>query len=189
NLPAVAEIAESAPSATATATATADKRPAPSDRALKLQRQKVARLLAENKLDEEQIEIDLNDHDLGRDDMSGGLEFMQGMSPEEMSESFSDFLDGYRSLQSGIKERKRMRRVSVREARRILTDEEAHKLMDVESILENAVKRTEQTGVVFIDEIDKITGNAIDTGPDVSDEGVQRELLPIDEGPQENTRY
>ncbi len=188
SVPAVAENT-SPTTVTVSAEARGETRPALSDRALKLQRQKVARLLAENKLDQEQIEIDLSDHSLDADDMSGVLEFMPGMSPEEMSESFSDFLDGYRSLQSGMRDHKRMRRLSVREARRILTDEEAHKLMDVESILENAVKRTEQTGVVFIDEIDKITGHAIDTGPDVSGEGVQRDLLPIVEGSTVHTRY
>lgn len=182
----VPAVAESAPTGTVIV---AEARPALSDKTLKLQRKKVARLLAENKLDEEQIEIDLNDRDMGPDDMSGVLEFMPGMSPEEMSESFSDFLDGYRSLHNGMRDHKRMKRVSVREARRILTDEEAHKLMDVEAILENAVKRTEQTGVVFIDEIDKITGHSIDTGPDVSGEGVQRDLLPIVEGSTVHTRY
>jgi ATP-dependent HslUV protease ATP-binding subunit HslU len=158
-----------------------------------MQRRKVAKLLAENKLDEEQIEIDMNDSlGLDSDDLSGVLEFAPGMSPEEMSDSFNEFLDGYRSMQSslgGLSSRKRMRRVSVREARRILTEEEAHKMLDMDSIVESAVRRAEQTGVVFIDEIDKIAGPAIDTGPDVSGGGVQRDLLPIVEGSTVQTRY
>jgi ATP-dependent HslUV protease ATP-binding subunit HslU len=157
---------------------------------LKTQRRKVARLLAEHKLDEEQIEIDVND--LGLDDELGGvLEFSPGMSPEEMSESFSDFLDGYRSMQSSLNglSRKRVRRMSVREARRFLVEEEAHKLVDMDSIVESAMRRAEQNGVVFIDEIDKITGSSIDTGPDVSGEGVQRDMLPIVEGSTVQTRY
>ncbi|HEX8598363.1 MAG TPA: ATP-dependent protease ATPase subunit HslU [Chloroflexia bacterium] len=160
------------------------------ERALKTQRRKVARMLAEHKLDEEQIEIDVNDLGL-EDDLGGVLEFSPGMSPEEMSESFSDFLDGYRSMQSSLNglSRKRVRRMSVREARRFLTEEEAHKLVDMDAIVEGAMRRAEQNGVVFIDEIDKITGSAIDTGPDVSGEGVQRDMLPIVEGSTVQTRY
>src|SRR5439155_12581498 len=116
------------------------------------QRRKMARLLAEHKLDEEQIEIDLFDLGLDTDDMGGVLEFAPGMSPEEMSESFAEFLDGYRTVQSSLggSSRKRVRRVSVREAKRLLTDEEAHKLLDMDTIVEDAVRRTEESGVVFL---------------------------------------
>ncbi|MEO8286666.1 MAG: ATP-dependent protease ATPase subunit HslU [Chloroflexota bacterium] len=187
----VAAGVELSPSATTTSIAV--EVPQISERALKMQRAKMARLLAENKLDEEQIEIDLNDSlNLDSDDLSGVLEFAPGMSPEEMSDSFNEFLDGYRTMQSslgGLSSRKRMRRVSVREAKRILTEEEAHKMLDMDSIVESAVRRAEQTGVVFIDEIDKIAGPAIDTGPDVSGGGVQRDLLPIVEGSTVQTRY
>jgi ATP-dependent HslUV protease ATP-binding subunit HslU len=166
-----------------------EARPALSARALKQQRTKMARLLAEHKLDEEQIEIDLGGMDSIADDLGGVMEFEPGMSLEEMSDQFNEFLDGYRSVQNDVRRFKRMKRVSVREARRILTDEEAHKLIDVDTIIDNAVRRTEQTGVVFIDEIDKITGHAVDTGPDVSGVGVQRDLLPIVEGSTVHTRY
>ena len=174
---------------TTTTVAVEAPRPQLSERSLKLQRRKVEKLLVANKLDEEQIEIDLDGMDLGPDDVSGILEFMPGASPDEMSEQFSDFLDNYRNLQDGLRGRKRMRRVSVREARRILLEEESHKLLDIEQIVENTVRRTEQTGVVFIDEIDKITAQPNDTGPDVSGEGVQRDLLPIVEGSVVHTRY
>jgi ATP-dependent HslUV protease ATP-binding subunit HslU len=165
--------------------------PTISERALKMQKRKVARLLAEHKLDEEQIEIDAGEVEFG-DDLSGVLEFTPGMSPEEMSESFNEFLDGYRSIQSDIRSftaHKRMRRVSVSEAQRILTDEEASKLLDMDAIVENAMKRAEQTGVIFIDELDKLAGPASETGPDVSGGGVQRDLLPIVEGSTVQTRY
>ena len=165
--------------------------PTISERALKMQKRKVARLLAEHKLDEEQIEIDAGDVEFG-DDLSGVLEFTPGMSPEEMSESFNEFLDGYRSIQSDIRTftaHKRMRRVSVSEAQRILADEEASKLLDMDTIVENAMKRAEQTGVIFIDELDKLAGPASETGPDVSGAGVQRDLLPIVEGSTVQTRY
>jgi ATP-dependent HslUV protease ATP-binding subunit HslU len=181
-------VAESAPAGTG-----AGERPQMSARALKQHRTRLSRLLAEHKLDEEQIEIDLDEGLQLGDDLGGVLEFTPGMSVEEMSENFQDFLDGYRSLQSDLSKfsagRRRMRRVSVREAHRILTEEEAHKLLDVDSIIENAVRRAEGSGVVFIDEIDKIVGSRMDTGPDVSGEGVQRDLLPIVEGTVVNTRY
>lgn len=182
---------EGAQTATATVAADSESRPKVSERALKLQRSKLTRLLAEHKLDEEQIDIDWGDDPNLGDDLGGVLEFTPGMSPEEMTDSFTEFMDGYRSLQSSLSSfgRKRVRRVSVREAKRILTEEEAHKLLDMDTIVDNAVRRAEHTGVVFIDEIDKIAGPAIDTGPDVSGEGVQRDLLPIVEGTTVHTRY
>ena len=163
-----------------------------SERAMKLRRRKVERMLAENKLDEEQIEIDMGDSLFDGDDLGGVLEFPPGMSTDEMSEQFSEFLDGYKSMQtslSGMSSRRRMRRVSVREARRIITEEEAHKMVDMETIVESAIRRAEQTGVVFIDELDKLAGPVMETGPDVSGAGVQRDLLPIVEGSAVQTRY
>jgi ATP-dependent HslUV protease ATP-binding subunit HslU len=162
--------------------------PAVSERALKVRRRRVERLLAENKLDEEQIEIDIQDGGLGMDDLGGVLEFVPGMSPDEMADSFNEFLDSYRSIQDTLG-RKRVKRVSVREARRLLTDEESHKLLDLDSVVEDAIRRAEQSGVVFVDEIDKIAGPASETGPDVSGQGVQRDLLPIVEGSTVHTRY
>ncbi len=85
--------------------------------------------------------------------------------------------------------RTRMRHVKVREARKILTDQEAAKLIDNDAVQEEAVQRTEQNGIVFIDEIDKIAGNKAGNGPDVSREGVQRDILPIVEGCTVNTKY
>ena len=85
--------------------------------------------------------------------------------------------------------RTRMRHVKVREARKILTDQEAAKLIDSDAVQEEAVQRTEQNGIVFIDEIDKIAGSNGSHGPDVSREGVQRDILPIVEGCTVNTKY
>jgi ATP-dependent HslUV protease ATP-binding subunit HslU len=79
--------------------------------------------------------------------------------------------------------------VSVREARRILTQQEASRLVDMDSVVEAAIRRAEETGVVFIDEIDKTINQGSDYGPDVSGEGVQRDLLPIVEGSVVMTRY
>ena len=83
----------------------------------------------------------------------------------------------------------RSRRVSVAEARRILTDQEADRLIDFDSVVDEAIRRVEQGGIVFLDEIDKIAAPGGDNGPAVSDEGVQRDLLPIVEGTVVSTRY
>ena len=84
----------------------------------------------------------------------------------------------------------KMRRVKVREAREILLNEEADKLIDEDAVKEEAVRRTEQSGIVFLDEIDKIAGRGGGGGgPDVSREGVQRDILPIVEGSTVNTKY
>jgi ATP-dependent HslUV protease ATP-binding subunit HslU len=85
--------------------------------------------------------------------------------------------------------RTKMRRVKVKEAKRLLTQQEADKLIDEDAVKEEAVRRAEQDGIVFIDEIDKIAGRSSQGGPDVSREGVQRDILPIVEGSTVNTRY
>jgi len=84
---------------------------------------------------------------------------------------------------------KRRRRVSVREARRILTREEANKLLDYGQVVDNALREVEEDGVVFIDEMDKLIGPRVEVGRDVSGEGVQRDLLPLVEGTTVMTRY
>ena len=83
----------------------------------------------------------------------------------------------------------RLRRMKVKEARRILESEECDKLIDQDSVHEEAIMRAEQHGIVFIDEIDKIAGHRAGSGPDVSREGVQRDILPIVEGSTVNTKY
>ena len=85
--------------------------------------------------------------------------------------------------------RTRIRHVKVREARKIITDQEASRLIDNDTVQEEAISRTEQNGIVFIDEIDKIAGSNGGHGPDVSREGVQRDILPIVEGCTVNTKY
>lgn len=83
----------------------------------------------------------------------------------------------------------KLRRVKVKEARKILEQEEADKLIDQDAVHEEAIRRAEQDGIVFIDEIDKIAGRRGGSGPDVSREGVQRDILPIVEGSTVNTKY
>ncbi|MHC1786265.1 MAG: ATP-dependent protease ATPase subunit HslU [Christensenellales bacterium] len=93
-------------------------------------------------------------------------------------------------MMGGIMPKKtKLRHVKVREARKILTQEEAQKLIDEDAVKEEAIRRAEQDGIVFIDEIDKIAGRSSGQGPDVSREGVQRDILPIVEGSTVNTKH
>jgi len=89
----------------------------------------------------------------------------------------------------GMQGQRKVRKLSVAEARELLTDEEAGKLVDMDKVVTEARQRTEQSGIVFLDEIDKISGRERAHGPDVSREGVQRDLLPIIEGSTVNTKY
>lgn len=85
--------------------------------------------------------------------------------------------------------RTKKRRVPIREARKILEQEEANKLIDMDEVIQIALDKAEQEGIIFIDEIDKIAGKNMSSGPDVSREGVQRDILPIIEGSTVNTKY
>ncbi|GAN34473.1 MAG: ATP-dependent protease ATPase subunit HslU [Candidatus Brocadia sp. AMX2] len=102
---------------------------------------------------------------------------------EEMGMDFQNMLEKM------IPPRTQIRKVPVAEAKRILTQEEAEKLIDREKVIQEAIRRTEQFGIIFVDEIDKIAGRESAHGPDVSREGVQRDLLPIVDGTTVNTRY
>jgi ATP-dependent HslUV protease ATP-binding subunit HslU len=144
----------------------------------RLSRKALAEQLARNELDEQMIEIELEQEE----NLSAMFEFVSDMS-DDPSDGFQELLS---AMPSG---RKRLRRVSVKDARRLLTQEEANKLIDPDSVVEQATQRVEQTGIVFLDEIDKIVGSKVDTGPDVSGEGVQRDLLPVIEGTTAMTRY
>ncbi|HEY8600557.1 MAG TPA: ATP-dependent protease ATPase subunit HslU [Thermomicrobiales bacterium] len=95
---------------------------------------------------------------------------------------------GHRSLPPLGPER-RVRRLPVADARRVLTEEEADRLIDWDGVLDEAIRRVEDGGIVFLDEVDKIVGDGGESGPNVSDEGVQRDLLPIVEGATVTTRY
>jgi ATP-dependent HslUV protease ATP-binding subunit HslU len=92
-------------------------------------------------------------------------------------------------ISSSLPKSKRTKKVKVREAREILLESEATKLIDQEEVIRIAKERVEDSGIVFLDEIDKVVGNNGGSGPDVSREGVQRDLLPIIEGSNVNTKY
>src|SRR6202035_4334723 len=111
------------------------------------------------------------------------FEIIAGSSVEEVDINLKDMLPGL--FQSKTKRR----RVKVPEALEYLTQEEEQKLIDMDSVAKTAVERVEQAGIIFIDEIDKIAGREGGHGPDVSREGVQRDILPIVEGTTVNTKY
>ncbi|GIW08608.1 MAG: ATP-dependent protease ATPase subunit HslU [Dehalococcoidia bacterium] len=167
-------------------TPAAPPRPRPITRAdkarLHRERDRLRSMLQSKQLEDQIIEIEVGGE---VDRFESMLEF-GGANPEEMSDAYSDFLESYHGVGGS---RRRSRRVSVKEARRILTREEATKLIDMENVIETAVQRAESSGVVFIDELDKVAGPRHEIGSDVSGEGVQRDLLPIVEGTTVTTRY
>ncbi|TAK37145.1 MAG: ATP-dependent protease ATPase subunit HslU [Chloroflexota bacterium] len=148
----------------------------------KRDRERVTTLLNDRKLEDHLIEIEVSN---SLDSFDPVVEFSAGMSADEMTDTFNEFIDSYQSFST----RRRYRKVSVKEARRILTREEANKLIDFDQVVETAIQRMEESGMVFIDELDKICGAAVETGADVSGEGVQRDLLPLVEGCTVLTRY
>jgi ATP-dependent HslUV protease ATP-binding subunit HslU len=152
---------------------------APARRRRQQVRASVAERLARHELDEQIIEIELEPEE----SYSSVFELVSGASGDDVGENFESFLS---SMQNG---RRRSRRVSVKEARRLLTQEEANKLIDVDQVVEQATQRVEQSGIIFLDELDKVVGSKVDVGPDVSGEGVQRDLLPIVEGSTVMTRF
>ena len=126
------------------------------------------------------VEIEI-EHEPQYDD---GNEYDDGPPPDELSSAFEEMLGRY------MPRRTLRRRVSVREARRILTQQESERLVDFDAVIDEAIHRVEEAGVVFIDEIDKtISRDRENGGGTVSSEGVQRDLLPIVEGSVVMTRY
>jgi ATP-dependent HslUV protease ATP-binding subunit HslU len=137
-------------------------------------------LVRSGKLDDESVEIEVTDSPNPLVSIFG-----TGHAMEDMELQLKDML----SQIPGMRGKKQKRKVKVRDARRILEDEEAQKLIDMDAVRRDAVERTEQSGIVFLDEIDKIVGPRASQGPDVSREGVQRDLLPIVEGSTVNTKH
>jgi ATP-dependent HslUV protease ATP-binding subunit HslU len=141
-------------------------------------REKLGLWLDEGRLEEREVEIDVKEQGFP------SFEIFTNQGVEEMGVNIKDMLPG---MFGGRSKRKKMR---VREAREILLAEEAEKLVDQSNVAREAIERIEQSGIVFLDEIDKIAGRqSASQGPDVSREGVQRDLLPIVEGTTVNTKY
>ena len=140
-------------------------------------RERLREQLRAGRLDQKTVEIEV------RDRSGGSFELVQGSSVEEIGVNLRDMLPG---MFSG---RTRQRRLPVSEAFEHLTAEEAQKLIDMDGVARSAIDRVEQAGIIFIDEIDKIAGREGSQGPDISREGVQRDILPIVEGTTVNTKH
>ncbi len=140
-------------------------------------RERLRDQLREGRLDQRALEIEV------RDASFPSFEIVSGSNVEEVGINVKEMLPGF------FQGRTKKRRLQVPEALEQLTLEELQKLVDMESVSRTAVDRVEQAGIIFIDEIDKIAGREGAQGPDVSREGVQRDILPIVEGTTVNTKY
>jgi ATP-dependent HslUV protease ATP-binding subunit HslU len=144
---------------------------------VKTTRDKLRRMMRDGKMDERYVELEITNRNSPMIEIfsSSGLEEMEF----NMKEAFGSILPG----------KKKKRRVKVPEALEILSQEELQKLIDMDKVIEEAIKITEQNGIIFLDELDKIAGSDSTSGPDVSREGVQRDLIPIVEGSTVTTKY
>jgi ATP-dependent HslUV protease ATP-binding subunit HslU len=140
-------------------------------------RERFREQLRAGRLDQRVVELEV------REKAFPSFEIIAGSSIEEVDINLKDMLPGL------FQGRTKKRRMKVPEALEYLTQEEEQKLVDMDSVSRTAVERVEQAGIIFLDEIDKIAGREGSHGPDVSREGVQRDILPIVEGTTVNTKY
>jgi ATP-dependent HslUV protease ATP-binding subunit HslU len=155
-----------------------EAQPPPVNESYEATRSKFRLLLREGKLDTRSVELEVKDKaalPIGVISNIGGMEQIQ----DQLQEMLGGMFPG----------KKKRRMVKVPEALELLVQEEAQKLIDMEAVVKEAVAKTEQNGIIFLDEIDKIAGRERTMGPDVSREGVQRDLLPIVEGSTVTTKY
>jgi ATP-dependent HslUV protease ATP-binding subunit HslU len=140
-------------------------------------REKLRQQLREGKLDERMVEIDVRERNFP------SFEILTNQGVEEMDVNIKDMLPNI------FGQRTKKRKMKVNEAFEYLIQEEEQRLIDMDQVTRSAIERVENSGIVFLDEIDKIAGREGGHGPDVSREGVQRDILPIVEGTTVNTRY
>ncbi|ACV62111.1 heat shock protein HslVU, ATPase subunit HslU [Desulfofarcimen acetoxidans DSM 771] len=141
------------------------------------ERETLREKLSRGELEQEFVNIEVEDNG------SPMLEVFSGSGMEEIGINVQDVLGGF------FPKKKKKRRVTVAEARKILTQQEAQNLIDMDEVTSQAIKRAEEQGIIFLDEIDKIAGKDSSGGPDVSRGGVQRDILPIVEGSTVMTKY
>jgi len=140
-------------------------------------KEKLRQQLRAGRLDDRLVELEMQQQSLPM------IEVLSGQGMEEMGIHLKDMLSNI------MPARTKRRKVRVAEARRLLTQEEAQKLVDMDEAVSQAIRRAENSGIVFLDELDKVAGREGGHGPDVSREGVQRDLLPIVEGSSVTTKY
>ncbi|NLX61696.1 MAG: ATP-dependent protease ATPase subunit HslU [Tissierellia bacterium] len=140
-------------------------------------RKELLEKLKSGELDEEIIEIEVDDS------YNSTIGLFSGLGMEEFNINMGDIFGDI------LPKKKKKKKVTIKEARKIISNEEAEKLIDMDEVIELGIKRAEENGMIFIDEIDKIAGKNYGTGPDVSREGVQRDILPIVEGTTVMTKY
>jgi ATP-dependent HslUV protease ATP-binding subunit HslU len=156
-----------------------ERPPTPEEERRQRSREKLREMLADGRLDDREVEIEV---------VPQGFPMMELMQPPQGIEGTD--INFTEMLQDMLPKRKKRRTVKIPEARRILVDEELKKLVDMDDVVNESLDRVENHGIIFIDEIDKIAGERGQAGgPDVSREGVQRDLLPIVEGSTVQTRY
>ena len=140
-------------------------------------RDRIRKKMEKGEFEDKMIEIDL------LDEPTIGMQVFGPMGMEDIGMNIKDMISG------SLPKSKRTKKMTVMEGREVLTDSEASKLIDQDEVIRMAKERTENNGIVFLDEIDKVVGSNGTPGPDVSREGVQRDLLPIVEGSNVNTKY
>lgn len=140
-------------------------------------REKLRKMLRQEKLDNRYVDLDVSERTMPM------VEIFSNVGMEEMGINFKDMIGGF--LPKSTKRRK----VKVPEAMEMLAAEEAQNLVDMDKVVKEAIIKVEQSGIIFLDEIDKIAGKDGTHGPDVSREGVQRDLLPVIEGSTVTTKY
>lgn len=140
-------------------------------------REKLRGMLRKGKLDNRYVDLNISDQAMPV------VEIFSNVGMEEMGINFQDMLGGL------LPKRTKQRKIKVPEAMEILAQEEAQNLVDMDKVVKQAIEKVEQSGIIFLDEIDKIVGKNEGHGPDVSREGVQRDLLPIIEGSTITSKY
>jgi len=158
-----------------------EKAATPEEERRQRSREKLRTMLSEGRLDDREVEVEVQQQ---------GYPMMELIQPPQGLEGVGTDINFTEMLQDMLPKRKKRRTVKVPEARRVLVDEELKKLVDMDDVVNESLDRVENHGIIFIDEIDKIAGERGQAGgPDVSREGVQRDLLPIVEGSTVQTRY
>lgn len=140
-------------------------------------RDEIKKRLRNGELENRIIEIEVEEN------LNSTVEYFSGLGMEEFNINVGDMFGEF------LPKKTKKRKVTIKEARKIIAAQEAQKLIDMDEVTEEGIKRAENSGIIFIDEIDKIAGKEYSSGPDVSREGVQRDILPIIEGSTIMTKY